>query len=50
VKYILAMLLIVCGLFVWSMMHFTTLGYNGWGVIIAPVALLSGVLVATDRS
>jgi hypothetical protein len=50
VKVILATVLIVGGLFIWAMMQFTSLGYTGWGIILGPVAVLSGVLVATDKS
>lgn len=49
-KVVLATLLIIGGLFVWAMMHYTSLGYQGWGIILVPVAILGGVLVATDKS
>lgn len=49
-KLLLAAALILGGLFIWAMMQFTSLGYHGWGVILGPVAVLSGVLVATDKS
>ncbi len=49
-KLLLAAALILGGLFIWAMMQFTSLGYHGWGIILGPVAVLFGLLVATDKS
>jgi hypothetical protein len=49
-KYVLGIILILAGCFVWAMMHFTSIGYQGWGIILAPVAILSGIVVLTDKS
>jgi hypothetical protein len=49
-KVILATVLIVAGIFIWAMMQYTSMGYNGWGIMLSPIAILSGVLVATDKS
>lgn len=49
-KVVLATVLVIGGLFIWAMMQFTSMGYTGWGIILGPVAILSGLLVATDKS
>lgn len=46
---IVGLFLLLGGLLVWAMMQFTELGYNTFGIILSPVAILTGILALTDK-
>jgi hypothetical protein len=46
---IVGVVLILGGLLVWAMMQFTELGYNTFGNILTPVAIITGISAVTEK-